>query len=75
MLPWDSTTIDGQTRHCVRLPDRRFAYVEPSAKHPGQWLLRISRRPGQRVADLYRTFPTPEAAMQAAERHGRKVAA
>jgi hypothetical protein len=57
VLRWDYTEGVG---YCAVLPDRRFAYVQPSRRHPGMWIARIVRRPGQRVADTYST-PKPSA--------------
>jgi hypothetical protein len=72
-MRWTTSTVAGAKRHCALLPDGRIAYVEPG-RRPGMWLLRIVRRPGQRVADLYDLKPTAEAAMRKAEQCGRAAA-
>lgn len=60
-LRWTATTIAGAEHFCAPLPDGRIAYVEPSAKQPGQWRLRIVKRPGQRLADFYLMRPSARA--------------
>lgn len=73
-MRWTTGTVAGQTRHCAKLPDTRWAYVEQSSRHADLWRLRICRKPGQLVADFYALRPTAEQCMALAEQQGRRIA-
>jgi len=73
-MRWTPTTVAGETRYCAQLADARWAYVEPSRRVSGRWCLRIVKRPGQQLADLYLTRDSADECMAAAEHYGRAVA-
>jgi hypothetical protein len=69
MLRWAPTTIAGVEHYCAKLPDGRWAYVEPRGE---QWRLRVVRKPGQPIADFYLMRPSARAAKKWAEaRYGK----